>query len=1122
MFRMSQAALFPALVLLLRPPVAFGADGAHVDHKGRVRMLRAGSEFHEITTELVVAAPKWSRQYRQGEASNVRHETRGGRQRWTGEIPAGQGGAIAYEQELIEAGGEVRLSCRVRARGDVEAAGVFLFVHVPVRLFAGGRCELLGADANSKPAATMPAKLPEKHHFLDGRASGLTLTDRRGTTRLKIALDRPLPLTLQDGRKWKGDHYDAYFGLLHGRLRDGQSAELAVRLKLTAPQDRRAARLTLNAARRRYRLDGFGGNFCYGVDSPVTRYNLANIQLAWARVGVKLDQWEPTNDNGSPDEIDWKFFGRRDRPGSELRADFLTAQRLARMNVPYIASAWRVPEFVTAQPGRGWQARKRKLPKAKWPEVMECIGSYLLYIKREYDTEPVMFSFNESDIGCFILMTPEEHRDWIKACGAYLAGLGLKTKMLLGDCTKRGNTAFIEPAAGDAEAMKHVAAVAFHTWSKRPEHYRAWREVARRLKLPLIAAEVGPDAAAWKDRSFNLLHYFVREMRMYQELLLHADLQAVLEWEYTADYRMVEVEKQDGGKEAIRPTPRFWMIRQFANTTPRPATALETKSDHDKVLFTAFTGAKPGGGGLVLHVANVGAPRKAAITGLPGNVGRLQAVRTSWDKGSEELSPVDVRTGKAELDLAQFSLLTLTTEDRARKEHVGKMNEKHTVPSQAAQGMFYKARAKETGNMWDTWLYLHEGTHYLYYLAKSGRQWDNISVATSPDGVHWTEHGRVLSKGKGVKWMGTGSTWKSPNFEKDGKFFMNFSEWKGPRQTILFAESTDLLHWKRLGGDCEFKQDERWYQPNGRWDCIWTIPRPGGGLYGYWTATPKRETGGGFGFGETLDGVRWRALEPPKIHGARGGEVGAVEKIGRRYYMMYGRYPVMMTLVADKPEGPFHAAKTNFRLLAGHTYFSRFYPSPDGVLVNHHSIARGGQVYFAPLKKAVLDEAGTLRLGWWKGNEKLKHEAVEVKPPPATDKPAGRAAILATTFDVEQGLILEGTLTLPEKKGSPRRGLYVECGKDQGSAILINAAGLAELGPMNADGTGFKAEKRIDRQMPFRRPAAFRLLLKQSLLEFYLDDILIECFSLPASATGRIGLIPAASKDAFGTLKAWR
>ena len=27
------------------------------------------------------------------------------------------------------------------------------------------------------------------------------------------------------------------------------------------------------------------------------------------------------------------------------------------------------------------------------------------------------------------------------------------------------------------------------------------------------------------------------------------------------------------------------------------------------------------------------------------------------------------------------------------------------------QSMFYKAQSKLTGNMWDTWLYLHDGTY---------------------------------------------------------------------------------------------------------------------------------------------------------------------------------------------------------------------------------------------------------------------------------------------------------------------------------------------------------------------------------------------------------------------------
>ncbi|MBL7133098.1 MAG: hypothetical protein ISS78_03285, partial [Phycisphaerae bacterium] len=48
---------------------------------------------------------------------------------------------------------------------------------------------------------------------------------------------------------------------------------------------------------------------------------------------------------------------------------------------------------------------------------------------------------------------------------------------------------------------------------------------------------------------------------------------------------------------------------------------------------------------------------------------------------------------------------------------------------EGVQSMFYKAKLKETGNMWDTWLYHHKGTDYLYSLAKSSRRWDNISRA---------------------------------------------------------------------------------------------------------------------------------------------------------------------------------------------------------------------------------------------------------------------------------------------------------------------------------------------------------------------------------------------------------
>jgi hypothetical protein len=192
------------------------------------------------------------------------------------------------------------------------------------------------------------------------------------------------------------------------------------------------------------------------------------------------------------------------------------------------------------------------------------------------------------------------------------------------------------------------------------------------------------------------------------------------------------------------------------------------------------------------------------------------------------------------------------------------------------------------------------------------------------------------------------------------------------------------------------------------------------------------------------------------------------------------------------------------------------------VLVNHHSIARDGWVYFAPLKSAVIDGDGTLRLGWWQANEALKGDAVPVQSAAREGSGAGAITMLGNTFDVDTGMIVEGNVDLPATGQNRPIGLYVECGQDQGAAVLIDGEGVTKLGKMKGDGTGFVVEKQVDREMQFGDSARFRMLLKHSLLEFYLDDILIECFSLPASASGRIGLIRGGGDETIKNLKAWR
>jgi len=434
--------------------------------------------------------------------------------------------------------------------------------------------------------------------------------------------------------------------------------------------------------------------------------------------------------------------------------------------------------------------------------------------------------------------------------------------------------------------------------------------------------------------------------------------------------------------------------------------------------------------------------------------------------------------------------------------------------------MFFKPRDPRSGNMWDVWLYYHDGTYYLYTLCNDGKRWqcDNFTMARSSDGVNWTELGPVLTKDEGVEWMGTGSTWRNPVPGAEPPFQLNYSFWIGERQTIFFAQSDDLVHWIKCGKSSEFVQDERWYERNGRWDSIWTIERPGGGLYGYWTATPKKETGGQFGFGESLDGINWKALEPPKVVGVGIGEFGAVEKVGERYVALFGTNSHMVTLAANKPQGPFAVLTRNQVVLGGHTYYARFFQSPSGLLVCHHSIARDGEVYFGQLKGTDFDADGVLRLTWWPGNDALKHRQVQVVLPAGREGPI---RMLGRKLDARTGFVLEGSLKLPEPLGAPC-GLYIEHIKGLGTAILFNSNGRAELGPIRADGTGFKPDKNVDREMKFGAPARFKLLLKGPLLEIYLDDFVIECYSLPAPATGHIGLISGSKRSAISALKAWQ
>ena len=330
---------------------------------------------------------------------------------------------------------------------------------------------------------------------------------------------------------------------------------------------------------------------------------------------------------------------------------------------------------------------------------------------------------------------------------------------------------------------------------------------------------------------------------------------------------------------------------------------------------------------------------------------------------------------------------------------------------------------------------------------------------------HFTDHGYVwhgpswwnATGGTPKYWEGSSAVWRAADFNKTGKYLINYSEMNTECncQNITFAESFDLIHWSNgleLGQPNKypwFNIDPSLYQvKGGRWDTIYSIPVPGAGQenlrdgyprYGYWTASPLNGNGT-FGLGITSDGFNWRALPSPEmLPKPIGAELGAVEFVRPGVYVAmlgYGWPRTMLVYTGPTPTGPFTRSPKNVNFLNGSCYYSRFFrgPLPDQeLLVTHQTWDNHGThfSYISPFKAVDVDEEGTFRLKWWPTNEKIKGE-----PLPLTG-----------TANVSQGLVLEANFTLPSSDDPTTwPGFLLETKVPGATFVGMDGQGIASVG----------------------------------------------------------------------------
>ena len=566
---------------------------ATYDAAGRLTSLLQGGAKLPVQEEIVVnfvGGVQASMQPPGRPPSLVRD---GAALRWQGPIRFPNGGTATVSLGWTEdpASG-VTLDALLSAPAALDTASVDCVFDVPREEFSGGRLE----PANA-PALDLPTTKPGQVTFFRGTTDTLTFTDAARARTVALRLDHPLPVSVTD--RWDRDGRSFRIRVtLHGDTwAGGDPLKLRATLRAAGPeQTAPTATLRLDPAQPRYEFDGYGGNYCWGDQPAVSNYLLDHLQHAWTRHELKAVDWDR----------------ERRQPGAALVADFEQMQAMQRRGIPWIISVWNLPQrFYSDANQRPPGEFFHPVAADRWDDLLDLVGSYLVYLKNNYGAEPDLFSFNEPDLGIYVGQTPEAHRDAIKRLGALFASLGLKTRLLLGDTSNAAGThRFVLAAAADPEAMRYVGAVSFHAWNlASPAQYEAWADLADWLHLPLVVAEAGVDPDAYYNHVFDHYDYGLAEAAQQQALLRYARPSASLFWQYTTDYGLARLR----GDGTVEPTGRFWLLKHFADLTPRHGEVLASASNQADVLISAVRR----GEALTVHLLNLGAARTATLDGLP-------------------------------------------------------------------------------------------------------------------------------------------------------------------------------------------------------------------------------------------------------------------------------------------------------------------------------------------------------------------------------------------------------------------------------------------------------------------------------------------------------------------------
>ncbi|MDB5018394.1 MAG: hypothetical protein JWQ84_3226 [Mucilaginibacter sp.] len=549
-------------------------------------------------------------------------------------------------------GGKITVDLKVTAHTDASFKGVFFCITFHEADYLNGQLRFIDAK-NSSLNQLNPAGVN-----YDDTGKGIEFL--AATRQLKITFDEAAPIMIRkDTARGKTDLL-LMVAVKADNVNRGDVIEKSYTIKASGDIDRSPVNLAINTQQQGREFDGLGGNFRLQNpknDPQVIDYCLQNLRVAYSRVELPWRSWQPNKD------VDPTAVADSGKLNPAVTKAMQMAHRLDSMGIPIILSAWFPPDWavtgkVNFRPVNGvWG---NPLNKDNMDAIYKSIADYIIYLKNKYGTEIKLFSFNESDLGINIRLTPQDHDDFIKGCGAYFAAHGLKTKMLLGDNSDATTYKFIYPVMNDPEAKPFIGAISFHSWRGfDKETLQHWADAAAQLNLPLLVGEGSIDAAAYSYPDiFQEQTYALQEMNLYTRLLAICQPLSILQWQLTSDYSPLIGGGIFGNNEPLHPGQRFWNLKQLS-ITPKGMFAMPITSDRANVSCAAMGDNSKGI--YAIHLVNNGTKRTTTLTGLPAGVKQFAIYTTSKEVNMKQ-HVVKVKDGVLKFKLPATSYITLISQ----------------------------------------------------------------------------------------------------------------------------------------------------------------------------------------------------------------------------------------------------------------------------------------------------------------------------------------------------------------------------------------------------------------------------------------------------------------------------